>query len=105
MLHFLSRLLRVGQTHLGSEGGGGLPLARLGRRALLHHLIDLLQGQSLGLEHEEVGVEEAQGAQRAPDEEDASSQVALVAVNHVRGDNGDDLSNELAMSSMIRSTE
>jgi hypothetical protein len=38
---------------------------------------------TLGLRDEEVGVDKAACAEGAPDEEDLSTQVTLVAVNHV----------------------
>jgi hypothetical protein len=58
--HVLERDLDVllGQVHLGGEGGVGLPLARGAGRGLLHHLVDLLQSQSLGLWDKKVGEED-----------------------------------------------
>lgn len=79
------------ETHLASEGGVGLPLGRSARGGLLHHLVDLLEGETLGLGDEEVGVDECAGAESTPDEEDLGAQVALVRVDHVGGDDGDDL--------------
>ena len=81
----------LGQTHLGREGAVRLPLRRRERRALLHHLVDLLQGQALGFVHQEERVNKAAGAQGSPDEEDLGVQVALVCVHHVRGDDSNDL--------------
>ena len=69
----------------------GSPPCRGARSSLLHHLVDLLQGQTLGLGDEEVGVDKGTGAERAPDEEDLGAQVALVVVYHVRGDDRNDL--------------
>ena len=46
------------------------PLGRRPRRGFLHHAVDLLEGEAFGLGDEEVGVEEAGGAEGAPDEED-----------------------------------
>ena len=45
----------LAKVHLGGEGGVGLPLARGARSGLLHHLVDLLEGKTLGLGDEEVG--------------------------------------------------
>lgn len=82
--------LLVGETHLVREGGVRGPLGRSARGGLLHHLVDLLQGQALGLWDEEVGVDKGAEAEGAPDEEDLGAQVALVRVDHVGGDDGDD---------------
>jgi hypothetical protein len=51
----------------------------------------LLEGQTLGLGNEEVGINEGAGAETTPDEEHRGSQVALIFVNHVGSDDGDDL--------------
>lgn len=49
------------------EGGGRTPSRRLaGSLAFLHHLVDLLEGESLGLPHEEVSVDEAGTASTTP---------------------------------------
>ena len=75
---------------LRGKGGGGLPLGRGTRGGLLHHLVDLLEGEALGLGDEEVGVDEGSSTEAAPDEEDGRLHVALVGVGHVGGDDGDD---------------
>lgn len=67
------------------------PSGRGARVGLLQHAVDLLEGETLGFGHEEVGVDEADGAEAAPDEEDLGAEVALVLADHVRGDDGDDL--------------
>ena len=64
----LVALLR--HAHVGREGGVRHPLAGVARRRLLEHAVDLLQREALGLRDQEVGVHEADGAERAPDEED-----------------------------------
>ena len=76
----------LGDTHLSSEGGGGLPASRVAGVGLLHHLVDLLKSKTLGLVDEEVSVDEASSAERAPNEEDARSKVTLVRANHVGSD-------------------
>ena len=88
MLDGLGSLL--GEAHVGSEGAVGDPLGGVARGGLLEHAVDLLEGEALGLGDEEVAVEEADGAEGAPDEEDLGSEVALVLANHVGGDDGDD---------------
>ena len=77
-------------TKLLLEGGARNPRSRLSRRALLHHLVDLLERQALGLRDEEVSEEHTSSASRAPDEENLGTQVALILVNHVGGDVTDD---------------
>jgi len=67
-----------------------LPLGRSARGGLLHHLVDLLEGQTLGLGNEEPGVDEGARAQASPNEEDRRLEVALVSADHVRGDDSDD---------------
>lgn len=85
-----SDLVVVGDAHLLGEGGVGLPASGGAGSGLLHHLVDLLEGKTLGLGDEEVGVDEGAGAEGAPDEEDLGTEVALVSVDHVGGDDGDD---------------
>lgn len=72
------------------ESVGRLPLSRCARRSLSHHLVDLFERQTLGLRDKEVSVHESDGAETTPDEEDRGAEVALVLVDHVRGDDGDD---------------
>ncbi len=43
------------KVHLSSEGAVGLPSARSTGSSLLKHLVDLLEGKTLGLRNEEVG--------------------------------------------------
>merc|ERR1712137_443333 len=74
----------------GGEGGGRLPLGGSAGSGLLHHLVDLLEGQTLGLRNEEVGVDERTSAEASPHEEDAGLEVALIDADHVRGDDSDD---------------
>ena len=74
-----------------SEGVGGLPLGRGPGSGLGHHLIDLLQGQTLGLVNHEVDESDADEAEAAPDEEDLGLQVGVAGalVDHVGGGVGD----------------
>ena len=74
----------------GSEGGGRLPLGRGAGSGLLHHLVDLLQRQTLGLGDQEVGVDPGSSAETTPDEEDGRLHVATVRSDHVGGDDGND---------------
>lgn len=78
------------KAHVGGVGGVGHPLGGSSGCGLLQHAVDLFQGKSLGFGDQEVGVDEADGAETAPDVEDLGAQVAFVLVHHVRGDDGDD---------------
>jgi len=66
------------------------PCSRSSRRGLLHHAIDLLEGQSLRLGNEEIRIDECTSAETAPQEEDVGSQISFVGLDHVRGDGGND---------------
>lgn len=85
-----AKLGAVLHAHLGGVGGVRLPLGRSARGGLLHHLVDLLKGKTLGLRDEEEGVDECTSAKASPNEEDAGLEVALVGADHVRGDDSDD---------------
>lgn len=87
----LHGLLLVGLGSAGGEGLGGNPLSRGTGSGLLHHLVNLLEGETLGLRDEEVGVDEGAGAETAPDEEDGGLQVSVLGADHVWGDDSDDL--------------
>lgn len=86
----LGRLLVLLLGELGGKGLGGDPASRGARSRLGHHLVDLLERETLGLGHEEVRVDEGAGAETTPDEEDGRLHVALVGTSHVRGDDGND---------------
>jgi hypothetical protein len=58
-----------------------LPLGRGARSRLLQHLVDLLQGQALGLGDEEEREQEAERASAAPDKEHLGLEVALIRVD------------------------
>lgn len=83
--------LAIDKTHIGSEGGVGHPLGGCPGGGLLHHAVDLLESEALGLGDEEERVDEAAGAEGTPDEEDLCAEVGLVFADHVGGDDGDDL--------------
>jgi hypothetical protein len=63
------------------------------RRALLQHLIDLLERESLGLGHEEEGEGEGDAAEGAPEEEDFGAEVGVAGAgaDEVGRDDTDDL--------------
>lgn len=83
------------ETHMGGEGLAGLPFGGGARSRLFHHLINLLEGQALGLGDEEIGVDESARAETTPDEKDGGLEVAAVFIDHVWGDNGNDLQESL----------
>ena len=55
----------------GGEGGVGPPLGGSAESGLLHHLINLLEGKTLGLRNKEEGVDKCTSAKASPHEEDA----------------------------------
>ncbi len=77
-------------AHLSRIRAVGDPAAAGAGSSLSQHLVDLLEGESLGLRDEQVGIDESAGAKTAPDVEDLGAEVALVLVDHVGGDDGDD---------------
>jgi hypothetical protein len=79
------------QTHLRSIRSMRLPLGRVDRGSLFHHAVNLLQRQTLGLVDKEVRIDEAERAERTPDEEDLGPKISLVSSDHVRRDDGDNL--------------
>lgn len=76
-------------TSIG-EGLVRSPLSRGSGSGLLHHLVNLLERQTLGLGNEEVSVDEGAGAETTPDEEDGRLEVSAVLTDHVGGDDGND---------------
>jgi len=86
--HLCTHLALVAGT--GSVGGVRSPLAGGTGSGLLEHAVDLLKGETLGLGDEEIGVDEGEGAETSPDEEDAGLEITVLSADHVRGDDGDD---------------
>ena len=78
-------------THVRRKCRMWHPLGRVSWCRLLHHAIHLFEGEAFGLGDQEIGVHEAADAEAAPDEEDFGAEVAFVGVDHVRGDDCDDL--------------
>jgi hypothetical protein len=79
--------------HIGREGRMRHPLAGRTGSGLLEHAVDLLERETLGLGHEEVGEGPADAAKTAPHEEDVGAEVgvALAGADEVGGDCCDDL--------------
>lgn len=92
-LHILDNSSHIELT-LSSQGMRkrlmGHPLAARPRRRLLHHLINLLKRQPLSLRNQKVRIHKRRRAKPAPNKEHGTLEVALVLVNHVRGDDSDD---------------
>jgi len=80
-----------GHAHICSESRMRYPFARVPGGGFLEHAVDLLEGETLGLRDQEVGVNEADSAEGAPDEEDLRAEVAFGGADHVGGDDTDDL--------------
>ena len=94
-LHLLHNLRRQGalvrETHFRRKGAVWHPFRRGPRCGFFHHAVHLFERKALGFRDQEVRVDEAGGAERAPDEEDFGAQVALVRIDHVGRDDCDDL--------------
>jgi hypothetical protein len=90
----LKRNLNVllAQVHVLCESGVGLPLARGTGSSLLQHLVDLLEGKTLGLRDEEVSEEEGDAAKTSPHEEDVGAELGRVGSvgDEVGSDDGND---------------
>ena len=92
VLDNLGFALFVGKTHVGGEGAVWHPLGRVAGVGLLEHAVDLLEREALSLGNQEVRVDEAEEAERSPDEEDLGAKVCVLGTDHIWGDDGDDLS-------------
>ncbi len=68
----------LAKVHLCREGGGGLPHARGSGRALLEHLVDLLECETLGLGDQEESEDEGDAAETAPHEENVRAKTGRV---------------------------
>ena len=92
ILHnFRGQSALVRETHFRSESAVGYPFTGVAGCGLFQHAVDLFEGETLGFGDEEVGVDEAADAEGAPDEEDFGAEVAFVGVDHVGGDDCNDL--------------
>lgn len=94
--NFRSKSALVGETHLGGESGGRHPFGGIAGVGLFQHPVDLFQCETLGLRDQEIGIDEAAGAKRAPDEEDLGAKVAFIRPNHIRCDDGNDLTKPIS---------
>lgn len=73
MFDISSLLLR--HAHLSGIGRMRHPLRTVAWGGLLQHTINLLEGEAFGLGDEEVGVDDAEDAEGAPEEEDLGAEV------------------------------
>lgn len=80
-------------THLSRIRAVGHPLRARHRRRLLQHSVDLFEGETLGFGNQDDGVDEAEEAEGAPEEEDLRAEVDAAACcgGDVWGDDCDDL--------------
>lgn len=80
-------------SKLSSVGAVWHPLGAGAGSRLLQHAVNLLEGKTLGLRNEEVGVDEAEEAERAPKEENLGSEVDTTSFGggHVWGNDSNDL--------------
>lgn len=87
----LSRL--IGHSHLSSKSAVWDPLSTGHWCRLLQHSVDLFKSKTLGLWDQEIGVDEAECAERSPEEEDLWSKINTTACSggDVWSDDGDDL--------------
>lgn len=83
----LGNILNVGEVDGWDEAGGVAGIGDLGVE-----LVDLLEGETLGLVDEEVDEGCADDTESTPDEEDLGAHVGVTwaVVDHVWGDVGDD---------------
>jgi hypothetical protein len=98
--HLICRLLDIGNVlggsvlafahHLRRECVVWNPLGGIAWGSLLHHAVNLLEGQTLGLWDQEVCVDECTCAKSTPNEEDRGLEVTVGCANHVWCDNGND---------------
>lgn len=65
------------QAHLTCEGGVWYPCGAVPSIDFLHHLINLLERQTLGFGNEEVGEGGGDAAEGAPEEEDFGAEVGV----------------------------
>ncbi len=72
--------LLLGHAHLGSVRGVRHPFGRGARGCLLEHAVDLLKGEALGFGDEQVGVDDAEDAKGAPEEEDLGAEVDAAVI-------------------------
>lgn len=69
----------------------GNPFAGVAGGGFLQHAVDLLERQAFRLRDQEVSVEKAADAEGPPDEEHFGAEVAFVLVDHVGGNDSDNL--------------
>jgi len=83
-------LLSIFIGRLVSKRGVWIPPRTSARGALEEHGVDLLKRQAFGFRNEEVGENDAGSAGASPDKEHIGAHVAILFVDHVGGDLGDD---------------
>jgi hypothetical protein len=73
----LSRL--ISHSHLRSISAVRHPLSTRHWSSLLQHSVDLLKSKTLGLWDQEIRVDEAESAERSPQEEDLWAEIDTAA--------------------------
>jgi hypothetical protein len=83
----------ISETHFLSKCAVRDPFGRCARGCLLQHLVDLLQGESLGFWDKEVRERERDAAERSPEEKNLRTHIgiAIVSADKVWGDYSNDL--------------
>jgi hypothetical protein len=88
-----SAILLADIAHIRSIRAVRHPFSRCSWRCLLQHAVHLLEREALGLRNEHVGVDEAEEAKRAPEEEYLGTEIGVAAAtaDEVGRNNSDDL--------------
>lgn len=96
-MDFIFSTLLTDIAHICSIRAVWHPFSRCSWRSLLQHAVHLLQGEALGLGDENVGVDEAEEAKRAPEEEHFGAEIGVAAASadEVRRDNSDNLGGKI----------
>jgi hypothetical protein len=96
-LHMLSTCSRAnlfGHSHLRSISAMWNPLSTSHWCCLFQHPVNLFKGETFSLGNQEVCVDKAEDAERAPQEEDLGSEINSTTScrSDIRSDDSDDLS-------------
>jgi len=90
ILGILGIYMPIFSTQLRGVSCGRFPLRGCARCRLFEHAVNLFKRQTLRFRHKEVRIDEGTCAETAPHEEDVGLQIALVLIDHIRRDDGDD---------------
>jgi len=89
---FRRSLILLNQAHISGESAVRDPFGGCPWSSLFQHTINLLEGETLGLGNEDECIDQAQGAEGAPNEEDARTEIGFmwICADHIGGDDCDD---------------